>query len=154
MHDGLVIPPMPTNPTPLVLEVTVSRPLDPICRIASQPRAPKPPYAPPPPPPLPTLHGVVSPPPLQDVVPSLKPPPPPLMDLRSQLIDSIGTILHEYLSPEFRNLPLEQSNVVIIDINFHFFHDNAMLHQVMIDGIGIFNLSLESDFVSSGFQDL
>nr|GEW35132.1 TELO2-interacting protein 1 homolog [Tanacetum cinerariifolium] len=51
-------------------------------------------------------------------------------DLRSQLIDSIGTILHEYLSPEFWNPPLEQSNVVIGDINFHFFHDNAMLHQV------------------------
>nr|GEW59086.1 ARM repeat superfamily protein [Tanacetum cinerariifolium] len=48
----------------------------------------------------------------------------------------------------------KHSNVVIGDINFHFFHDNAMLHQVMIDGIGIFNLSLESDFVSSGFQDL
>ncbi|GJT99649.1 hypothetical protein Tco_1109988 [Tanacetum coccineum] len=79
MHDGLVVRPMPTAPTPPVLEVTVSRPLDPICRIASQPRAPEPPYAPPPPPPLPTLHGVVSPPPLQDVEPSLQPPPPPPM---------------------------------------------------------------------------
>ncbi|GKB56389.1 casein kinase 1-like protein HD16 [Tanacetum coccineum] len=79
MHDGLVVPPMPTAPTPPVLEVTVSRPLDPICRIASQPLAPEPPYAPPPPPPLPTLHGIVSPPPLQDVVPSLQPPPPPPM---------------------------------------------------------------------------
>ncbi|GJT11966.1 hypothetical protein Tco_0859008 [Tanacetum coccineum] len=74
-----------------------------------------------------------------------------MRDLRSQLIDSIGSILHEYLSPEIWNLPLEQSNVVTGDINFHFFHDNAMLHQVMIDGIGIFNLSLKSDFVSSGF---
>ncbi|PWA99793.1 ARM repeat superfamily protein [Artemisia annua] len=72
-------------------------------------------------------------------------------DLRSQLIDSIGSILHEYLSPEIWNLPLEQSNVVAGDINVHFFHDNAMLHQVLIDGIGIFNLSLKSDFVSSGF---
>ncbi|GJV37296.1 E3 ubiquitin protein ligase UPL1-like protein [Tanacetum coccineum] len=79
MHDGLVVLPMPTAPTPPVLEVTVSRPVDPICRIASQPRAPEPPYAPPPPPPLPTLHGVVSLPPLQDVVPSLQPPPPPPM---------------------------------------------------------------------------
>nr|GEV08614.1 hypothetical protein [Tanacetum cinerariifolium] len=334
MHDGLVVPPMPTASTPPVLEVTVSRPFDPICRIASQPRAPEPPYAPPPPPPLPTLHGVISLPPLQDVVPSLQPPPPlqcmklllhlkyqhllcklfphhlhdhlwlflihlqsmlnqlhhlllipsswsvrqaalerpslvgylrsitemkatnifengktdsvesnayedpnsykiqnvydlprmppwfsssgnqklcqslagilrlvslslvkgsrskgnlsvikdiPLSylrklidqavdnmksmfrnnisdwdvsskrDLRSQLIDSIGSILHEYLSPEIWNLPLEQSNVVTGDINFHFCHDKAMLHQVMIDRIGIFNLSLKSDFVSSGF---
>nr|GEY71358.1 hypothetical protein [Tanacetum cinerariifolium] len=71
MHDGLVVSPMPTTPTTPVLEVTVSRPLDLICRIASQPRAPEPPYSPPPPPPLPTLHGVVSLPPLQDVIPSL-----------------------------------------------------------------------------------
>ncbi|GJZ84341.1 formin-like protein 20 [Tanacetum coccineum] len=77
MHDGLVVPPMPTAPTPPVPEVTVSRPLDPVCPIASQPGAPEPPYAPPPPPPPPTLHGVVSPPPLQDVVPSPQPPPPP-----------------------------------------------------------------------------
>ncbi|GJY77684.1 hypothetical protein Tco_0483485 [Tanacetum coccineum] len=40
---------------------------------------------------------------------------PQKRDLRSQLIDSIGSILHEYLSPEIWNLPLEQSNVVTGD---------------------------------------
>lgn len=72
-------------------------------------------------------------------------------DLRSQLIDCIGSILHEYLSPEIWNLPLDQPNVEAVDVTVHFCHDNAMLHQVMIDGIGIFNLCLKSDFVSSGF---
>ncbi|KAL7592269.1 hypothetical protein Lser_V15G33916 [Lactuca serriola] len=67
-------------------------------------------------------------------------------DTRSQLIECIGSILHEYLSPEIWNLPLQQS-----DVNVHFFHDNAMLHQVIIDGIGIFDMCLKSDFVSSGF---
>ena len=61
-------------------------------------------------------------------------------DLQSQLIDSIGSILHEYLSPEIWNLPLEQSNVVAGDINVHFFQDNAMLHQVNI--FNLFDLHL------------
>ncbi|KAM0029383.1 putative armadillo-like helical protein [Helianthus debilis subsp. tardiflorus] len=72
-------------------------------------------------------------------------------DIRVQLIDCIGSILHEYLSPEVWNLPLDQSDVGSGDVTVHFFHDNAMLHQVMIDGIGIFNLCLKSDFISSGF---
>ncbi|KAK9077656.1 hypothetical protein SSX86_005993 [Deinandra increscens subsp. villosa] len=72
-------------------------------------------------------------------------------DVRIQLIDCIGSILHEYLSPEVWNLPLEQSNVGSEDVTMHFFQDNAMLHQVMIDGIGIFNLCLKSDFILSGF---
>ncbi|XP_022028698.1 uncharacterized protein LOC110929817 isoform X1 [Helianthus annuus] len=72
-------------------------------------------------------------------------------DIRVQLIDCIGSILHEYLSPEVWNLPLDQSDVGSGDVTVHFFHDNAMLHQVMIDGIGIFNLCLKRDFISSGF---
>ncbi|GJS71578.1 hypothetical protein Tco_0704419 [Tanacetum coccineum] len=82
VHEALESPQYRSSgaaPTPPILEVTVSRPLDPICRIASQPLVPEPPYAPLTPPPLPTSHGIVSPPPLQDVVPSLQPPPPPLM---------------------------------------------------------------------------
>lgn len=74
-----------------------------------------------------------------------------LKDLRSQLVDCIGSILHEYLSSEVWNLPLEQSNAGAGDVTVHFIRDNAMLHQVIIDGIGIFNLCLKSDFLSSGF---
>lgn len=52
-------------------------------------------------------------------------------DLRSQLIDCIGSILHEYLSPEIWNLPLELSNVGTGGVTMHLFRDNAMLHQVI-----------------------
>ncbi|XP_076949031.1 uncharacterized protein LOC143621508 [Bidens hawaiensis] len=72
-------------------------------------------------------------------------------DIRNQLINCIGSILHEYLSAEVWNLPLDQSNVGSGDVTVHFFHDNAMLHQVLIDGTGIFNLCLKRDFISSGF---
>ncbi|KAK9274612.1 hypothetical protein L1049_021862 [Liquidambar formosana] len=76
---------------------------------------------------------------------------------RSQLIDCIGSILHEYLSPEVWDLPLEhkpslqQPNGEAGDITLHLFRDTAMLHQVIIDGIGIFNMCLGQDFASSGF---
>ncbi|KVI02339.1 Armadillo-like helical [Cynara cardunculus var. scolymus] len=62
-----------------------------------------------------------------------------LEDLRSQLIDCVGSILHEYLSSEVWNLPLEQSSAGAGDVT------------VIIDGIGIYNLCLKSDFLSSGF---
>ncbi|PWA38703.1 C2 domain, Formin, FH2 domain, Protein-tyrosine phosphatase-like protein [Artemisia annua] len=78
VHD-LVVSPTSTAPTPPVPEVKVSRPLDPICQIASPPRVREPPSDPTPPPPPPASHGVVSPPPLRDVVPSPPPPPPPPM---------------------------------------------------------------------------
>ncbi|KAK7859044.1 telo2-interacting protein 1 like protein [Quercus suber] len=47
--------------------------------------------------------------------------------VRSNLIDCVGRILHEYLSPEVWDLP------------------------VIVDGIGIFNICLGRDFASSGF---
>ncbi|VFQ84229.1 unnamed protein product [Cuscuta campestris] len=74
---------------------------------------------------------------------------------RSQLIDCIGNILHEYLSSEIWDLPLESSSVSHFDgegnLNSYFFHDNAMLQQVIIEGIGIFNICLGKEFSSSGF---
>lgn len=74
--------------------------------------------------------------------------------VRSQLIDCVGRILHEYLSPEVWDLPLEHKSSLIDeaeDISLHFFRDTAMLHQVIIDGIGIFNICLGRDFASNGF---
>lgn len=52
--------------------------------------------------------------------------------VRSQLIDCVGRILHEYLSPEVWDLPLEHKSSLIDeaeDISLHFFRDTAMLHQ-------------------------
>lgn len=58
-------------------------------------------------------------------------------DARSYLIDCIGRILHEYLSPEIWDLPIENKSSVVEfdskdgDISLHFFRDTAMLHQVI-----------------------
>ncbi|KAL0407127.1 UNVERIFIED_CONTAM: hypothetical protein Slati_4026600 [Sesamum latifolium] len=75
---------------------------------------------------------------------------------RSYLIECIGSILHEYLSPEVWDLPLGfsaslQQTGEDGDISLHFFNDNAMLHQVIIEGIGIFNICLGKEFSSCGF---
>ncbi|PHU22714.1 hypothetical protein BC332_07821 [Capsicum chinense] len=54
---------------------------------------------------------------------------------RSHLVDCIGNILHEYLSPEIWNLPVEhttslqQYDCEDANISSHFFNDNVMLHQ-------------------------
>ncbi|KAF9678708.1 hypothetical protein SADUNF_Sadunf07G0063200 [Salix dunnii] len=76
---------------------------------------------------------------------------------RSHLNDCVGRILHEYLSSEVWNLPIDQESSLIQsygeveEITFHFFHDTAMLQQIIIDGIGIFGMCLAEDFASSGF---
>ncbi|XP_073158890.1 uncharacterized protein [Henckelia pumila] len=77
-------------------------------------------------------------------------------DARSHLIDIIGVILHEYLSTEVWDLPLRYSASLQQsgedgEISLHFFHDNAMLHQVIIEGIGIFSICLGKEFSTSGF---
>ncbi|KAI3414905.1 uncharacterized protein J3R85_015707 [Psidium guajava] len=76
----------------------------------------------------------------------------------SQLIDCIGRILHEYVSPEVWNFSLGQGSSHVEsdgkdeDFPLHFLHDAAMLHQVIIEGIGIFNMCLGKNFASSGFM--
>ncbi|KAH8503089.1 hypothetical protein H0E87_014410 [Populus deltoides] len=76
---------------------------------------------------------------------------------RSHLNDCVGRITHEYLSSEVWNLPIDQKSSLIQsdgeveEITLHFFHDTAMLQQVIIDGIGIFSMCLGKDFASSGF---
>ncbi|KAK4369546.1 hypothetical protein RND71_013338 [Anisodus tanguticus] len=71
---------------------------------------------------------------------------------RSHLVDCIGSILHEYISPEIWNLPVEhtaalqQYDYEDANISSHFFNDN-----VIIDGIGIFSMCIGRDFSSSGF---
>lgn len=58
-----------------------------------------------------------------------------LEKVKAQLIDCIGRILHEYLSPEIWDLPTQHKSspmhpVGEEDISLHFFRDTAMLHQV------------------------
>ncbi|XP_056163180.1 uncharacterized protein LOC115689602 [Syzygium oleosum] len=76
----------------------------------------------------------------------------------SQLIDCIGRILHEYVSPEVWNFSLGQESSHVEsdgkdeDFPVHFLHDAAMLRQVIIEGIGIFNMCLGKHFAFSGFM--
>lgn len=71
--------------------------------------------------------------------------------------DCVGRIAHEYLSSEVWNLPIDQKSSLVQsdgeveEITLHFFHDTAMLQQVIIDGIGIFSMCLGKDFASSWF---
>ncbi|CAL0302378.1 unnamed protein product [Lupinus luteus] len=60
--------------------------------------------------------------------------------VRSHIVDCIRGILHEYLSAELWTVPLER-RVTDMQANV----------AVIIDGVGIFNLCLGKDFVSSGF---
>jgi len=56
---------------------------------------------------------------------------------RSHLNDCVGRITHEYLSSEVWNLPIDQKSSLIQsdgeveEITLHFFHDTAMLQQVL-----------------------
>lgn len=58
-------------------------------------------------------------------------------DVRNHLIDCVGRILHEYLTPEVWDLPLEHKSSLARpdnedeDISLYFFNDTAMLHQAI-----------------------
>ncbi|CAI8605258.1 unnamed protein product [Vicia faba] len=58
--------------------------------------------------------------------------------VKSHLVDCIGGILHEYLSTEVWSVPVDR-RVADLQLN------------VIIDGVGIFNLCLGTNFISSGF---
>ncbi|KAL6998914.1 hypothetical protein U1Q18_000081 [Sarracenia purpurea var. burkii] len=56
---------------------------------------------------------------------------------RSHLVDCIGSLLHEYLSPEVWSLPLEhkssqQPDSEVEAMTLHFFHDAALLYQEIL----------------------
>lgn len=54
---------------------------------------------------------------------------------RSRLIDCVGSVLHEYLSTEIWDLPIDHKYSSVEpdyedgDISLHFFRDTAVLHQ-------------------------
>ncbi|XP_026450286.1 uncharacterized protein LOC113350379 [Papaver somniferum] len=73
------------------------------------------------------------------------------------MIDCVGNIILEYLSTEVWDLPIDQKfpfqelDSEAEGITLHFIHDTTMLHQVILEGIGIFNMCLGKDFATSGF---
>lgn len=57
------------------------------------------------------------------------------MGTKDDIIHCIGSILHEYMSPEVWDLPTEQnSELCLAELNvpMHFFHDTTALQQVII----------------------
>ncbi|XP_010431644.1 PREDICTED: TELO2-interacting protein 1 homolog [Camelina sativa] len=76
---------------------------------------------------------------------------------KSHLIDCVGKILHEYQSSEVWDLPVDQKTIPgqtdsdVQHFSLHFLRDCAMLHQVILEGVGVFSLCLGKDFASSGF---
>ncbi|XP_010537793.1 PREDICTED: TELO2-interacting protein 1 homolog [Tarenaya hassleriana] len=80
--------------------------------------------------------------------------------VKSRLIECVGKILHEYQSSEVWDIPVDQNSLgrsndtEFHGINLHFYKDTAMLHQVIVEGVGIFSLCLGQDFASSGFLHL
>ncbi|TVU31553.1 hypothetical protein EJB05_23242 [Eragrostis curvula] len=74
---------------------------------------------------------------------------------KDNIIHCIGSILHEYVSPEVWDLPTEKDTELgLADSNLplHFFRDTSALHTVMIEGIGVLGVVLGQDFARSGFM--
>ncbi|KAF8412889.1 hypothetical protein HHK36_000861 [Tetracentron sinense] len=77
-------------------------------------------------------------------------------DSRSHLIDCVGSILHEYLSPEVWDLPIEQKSSLLEleseeeEITLHFFRDTAMLHQEIFSDSVLRILSASSGYPTVG----
>uniref|UniRef100_A0ACD5TMG3 Uncharacterized protein n=1 Tax=Avena sativa TaxID=4498 RepID=A0ACD5TMG3_AVESA len=74
---------------------------------------------------------------------------------KDDIILCIGSILHEYMSPEVWDLPTEPNSELCIgetSLPLHLFRDTTALQQVMLDGIGVFGIILGQDFARSGFM--
>ncbi|CAM0956048.1 unnamed protein product [Alopecurus aequalis] len=77
------------------------------------------------------------------------------MGTKEDIIQCIGSILHEYISPEVWDLPTEQNSELCqgeTNLPLHLFRDTSALQQVMLDGIGVFGIILGQDFARSGFM--
>ncbi|XP_062204924.1 uncharacterized protein LOC133906970 isoform X2 [Phragmites australis] len=74
---------------------------------------------------------------------------------KDSILHCIGSILHEYVSPEVWDLPTENdTELCLTELNLplHFFRDTTALHTIMIEGIGILGVVLGQDFARSGFM--
>ncbi|KAH0456804.1 hypothetical protein IEQ34_014711 [Dendrobium chrysotoxum] len=78
-------------------------------------------------------------------------------DAREHIIHCVGSILHEYTSSEVWELPIDPTSSQLehdseTNLSLYIFRDSRMLHQVIIEGIGIFSKVIGKDFISSGFM--
>ncbi|CAN6311770.1 unnamed protein product [Urochloa humidicola] len=75
-------------------------------------------------------------------------------DTKDNIIHCIGSILHEYVSPEVWDLPTEKDVEHLTELNLplHFYHDTTALHTVTLEGIGVLGAVLGQDFARSGFM--
>lgn len=77
--------------------------------------------------------------------------------INQHVVECVGIILHEYLSSEIWNLPIDLSSPGLRQgftnqqLPWHFFHDTSMLQQVIVEGFGVFGISLGTSFETSGF---
>lgn len=78
-------------------------------------------------------------------------------DINQHVVECVGIILHEYLSSEIWDLPIDFSSPGLRQgftnqqLPWHFFHDTSMLQQVIVEGFGVFGISLGTSFETSGF---
>ncbi|KAG2550299.1 hypothetical protein PVAP13_9KG312978 [Panicum virgatum] len=76
-------------------------------------------------------------------------------DTKDNIIHCIGSILHEYVSPEVWDLPTEKDvelSLTELNLPLHFYRDTTALHTVMLEGIGVLGVVLGQDFARSGFM--
>ncbi|KAL6906326.1 hypothetical protein ACP4OV_003927 [Aristida adscensionis] len=74
---------------------------------------------------------------------------------KENILHCVGSVLHEYVSPEVWDLPTEKDSELLLrelNLPLHFFRDTTALHTVMIEGIGVLGVVLGQDFARSGFM--
>ncbi|KAJ7549328.1 hypothetical protein O6H91_07G049000 [Diphasiastrum complanatum] len=78
----------------------------------------------------------------------------------SHLLDLVSEILHDYMTSELWDLPLNLMNIFsedmyVDEIDFHhFLLDNAVLQQVLVEGVGVCAISLGKSFEDCGLLGL
>ncbi|CAA6658030.1 unnamed protein product [Spirodela intermedia] len=72
-------------------------------------------------------------------------------DAKEQVINCVGAVLHEYLSHEIWELPIDEKSSKLSQ-GMQAENFACRLIQVIIEGIGIFNISLGKHFFRSGFM--
>lgn len=82
------------------------------------------------------------------------------IEVKARISECVGSILHDYLVPELWDLPVDSaafsdrgSSMVDMAI-LHVLQDNAMLQQVLVEGIGVFGQSLGKTFEDEGYLAL